>query len=186
MRVLQSLRRLLRRARPTHRVPRCLSMDVRSEQEVRNAAHELAAAARMEPTALESLIRELVALNTPALFLNVAQRGGPLRVVLKPWDGRTIRFRGRNYVVDAGAGTMGGVGAFTKTPPAHATSLYATSPDHPLHIVSIEHQGALVHTGEFPAYLTHLTLVMNGVVTARCERLLHERGTQVFWSDLVA
>jgi hypothetical protein len=186
MGVVTALRRLLRRARPKQRIARCLSMEVRSEQEVRSAAHELAANAGAVPAVFEALIRELVALNTPALFLNVVQRGGPLRVVLKPWDGRTVRFRGRNYMIDAGAGATEGVEAFTRTPLAHVTALYPTSPDHPLYVVSIEHQGSLVHTGEFPSYLTHLTLVMNGVVTVRCERLLHERGTQVFWSDLVA
>lgn len=182
MGVVKTVKQLLRRARPKHRLPRCLSMEVRSEDEVRKAAQELAAGARAEPAALEALIRELVALNTPALFLNVVQRGGPLRVVLKPWEGRTVRFRGRNYMVDAGAGATEGIqGSVTSV-----TSLYPNSPDHPLYVVSIEHQGTLVHTGEFPPYLTHLTLVMNGAVTARCERLLHERGTQVFWSDLVA
>ena len=186
MGVLNAVKRLFLRARPGHRVARCLSMEVRSEDEVRNAAHELAANTNVPPAVLEALIRELVALNTPALFLNVVQRGGPLRVVLKPWDGRTVRFRGRNYMVDAGAGATEGVEAFTRAPLAHVTSLYPTSPDHPLYVVSIEHQGSLVHTGEFPPYLTHLTLIMNGAVTARCERLLHERGTQVFWSDLVA
>jgi hypothetical protein len=96
-----------------------------------------------------------------------------------------VQFRGRNYVVDVGAGPANAVEEFERTPAAHVTSLYPASPDHLLYVVSIEHQGTLVHTGEFPAYLTHLTLLMNGVVTARCERLLHERGTQVFWSDLV-
>jgi hypothetical protein len=161
-------------------------MAVRSEHEVRTAAQELAGPAGVEPAALEVLLRELVALNTPALFLNIVQRGGPLRVVLKPWAGRTIRFRGRNYFVDAGAEAGEGIEAFTRTSYAHVTALYPTAPDHPLYVVSIEHQGALIHTGEFPSYLTHLTLVMNGFVSARCERLLHERGTQVFWSGLVA
>jgi hypothetical protein len=161
-------------------------MEVRSEDEVRQAAQTLAPAAHAEPAAFEALIRELVALNTPALFLNIVQRGGPLRVVLKPWDGRSVRFRGRNYMVDAGSGATDGVEALSRTPAVHTTALYPTSPDHPLYVVSIEHQGSLVHTGEFPSYLTHLTLVMNGVVTARCERLLHERGVQVFWSDMVA
>ena len=186
MGVVTTVRRLLRRARPKHRVPRCLSVEVRSEDEVRKAASELAGPAHVEPAALEALIRELVALNTPALFLNVVQRGGPVRVVLKPSEGRSVRFRGRNYVVDAGAGATEGVEALTRAPGAHATALYPTSPDHPLYVVSIEHQGSLVITGEFPSFITHLTIVMNGVVTARCERLLHERGVQVFWSDLVA
>jgi hypothetical protein len=184
MGVVTTVRRLLRRARPKHRVPRCLSVEVRSEDEVRKAAVELAAPAHVEPAALEALIRELVALNTPSLFLNVVQRGGPVRVVLKPSEGRSVRFRGRNYVVDAGAGATEGAAEFA--PGAQVNALYPTSPDHPLHVVSIEHQGSLVITGEFPSLITHLTLVMNGVVTARCERLLHERGVQVFWSDMVA
>jgi hypothetical protein len=186
MRVVNTVRRLLRRVRRKHRAPRCLSVEVRSEVEVRKIAHELASAAHTEPAAFEALIRELVALNTPALFLNIVQRGGPLRVVLQPWDGPSIRFRGRNYMVDAGAGAPEGSEAFTRAPGAQVTALYPASPDHPLYVVSIEHQGSLVHTGEFPSYITHLTLVMNGAVTARCERLLHERGVQVFWSDMVA
>jgi hypothetical protein len=183
MSVANTLRRLLGRTRRKHRAPRCVSVEVRSEAEVRKVAQELAGPAYLEPAALEALIRELVALNTPALFLNVVQRGGPLRVVLKPWDGHSVRFRGRNYMVDAGADAPEAV---TRPPGTQVTALFPTTPDHPLYVVSIEHQGSLVHTGEFPSHITYLTLVMNGVVTARCERLLQERGVQVFWSDMVA
>lgn len=145
-------------------------------------ACRIAPAADLEPAAVQALIRELVALNTPGLFLNVVQRDGPVRVVLKPWDGRTTRFRGAHFVIEAGAEATEGVEAFLRTPLSHVTALYPAAPDHPVYVVSIEHQGTLVYAGQFPAYLTHLTLLVNGRTIVRCRRLLHERGPQVFAS----
>ena len=183
--VARAVRRLVR-PRATRRVPRCVSFDVRSEVDVRNAARDLALASKAEPAAYEAFMRELAQLNTPALFLNVVQRMGPIRVVLDPWEGRSVRFRGASYFVDVGAEAPEGVEAFVRTPLAHVTTLYPTAPDHPLYVVSIENQGALVYTGQFPSYLTHITLAVNGVVIARSERLLYERGTKVYWSGMVA
>jgi hypothetical protein len=185
---LPSLDELLGRAKRVPAVvPRCMSREVRSEQEVRAAAYEVARSApQFTPGMLEVLIRELVEMNTPALLLNVVQRSGPVRVVLKPWEGRTVRFRGRNYYVDIGSESSEGIEAFTHAPFAHTTVLYPTAPDHPLYVISIEQQGAVEYAGHFPPYLTHVTVIANGLVTARAERLLHERGVRVWSSERVA
>lgn len=160
--------------------PCCRRHAVRSEADIRAAAAALAPAARMAAPAVQSLLRELVALNTPALYLGIVQRPGPVRVVLHPWGGRTLRFRGPTYLLDAGSEATEGVEAFVAPPFARATSLYATTPDHPVYAVAIEHQGVREVAGSVPAWLTHVTIVVNGRVVTQGERLLHERGPQIW------
>jgi hypothetical protein len=43
----------------------------------------------------------LVELNTPALLLNLVEPSGPVHVALRPWEGRSVRFRGRGYLLEA-------------------------------------------------------------------------------------
>jgi hypothetical protein len=176
--LLQQVQRRVRR--PQQRVSRCARHDVRSEYDIRTVAFQLGRRAGMEPAAVQSLLRELVELNTPALYLNVIQHTAGLRVMLQPWDGRSTRFRGDTYFVDAGAESVEGIEAFAHTPFAHVTTLYPTAPDHPVYAISIENQGDATIAGKVPAYLTHVTIVVNGRVITRCERLLHERGPQIW------
>jgi hypothetical protein len=176
--VIDSVRRVrFRHVGPALRaVPRCLSLQARSEDEVRTAAQRVSPRA---PVFAGALIRELVELNTPALFLNIVQPDAA-HVVLRPAALRTIRFRGRRFLLDAGADAPGGSEAFALAPLSHVTQLFPVTPDHPVYIMSIEHQGEAVFTGDVPAYITHVTIAVNGRVVARAERLLRERGPQVF------
>jgi len=178
--VKQVLRRVLRRVAPvrvTKEVPRCVSVEARSEQDVAIAVLRTGADA---PVLTGLLIRQLVELNTPALYLNIVQPDARVHVVLRPAKGRSIRFRGRRWFLDAGSEAPEGVEAFTSSPMAHVTQLYPVTPDHPVYVMSIEHQGDTVYTGDVPSYLTHVTIVVNGHVVARAERVLHERGPQVY------
>ena len=177
--VIDSVRRVrFRHADPALRtVPRCLSLQARSEDEVRTAAQRVSP---RTPVFAATLIRELVELNTPALFLNIVQPGVAVHVVLRPAALRTIRFRGRRFLLDAGAEAPGGTEAFALAPLSHVTQLFPVTPDHPVYIMSIEHQGDAVYTGDVPAYLTHVTIAVNGRIVAHAERLLRERGPQVF------
>jgi hypothetical protein len=161
-------------------VARCTRVDVRSEQDIRTAAGRVLPRAAADRIRMQSLLRELVALNTPALYLNVVQRAPRVHVVLRPWDGSSIRFRGGNYFVDAGSDSMEGSEAFVNAPFSHVTMLYPTAPDHPVYVISIENQGQAVITGDVPPYLTHVTIVVNGRVITQSERLLRERGPQIW------
>jgi hypothetical protein len=161
--------------------PRCLVREVRSESDVRAVAAQLWVGLRPSAAALSPLLlRDLVALNTPALFLNIVDEQLPLSVVLRPWDGRSIRMRGSSYLVEVGSEAPEGVEAFTSSQDAHVTALYPTAPDHPLYVISIEQQAQHVYGGAIPSYLTHITIVVNGSVITHCERLLHERGPHVW------
>jgi hypothetical protein len=178
----ESLRRFVRGAQalaPVRPAARCLSMEVRSEAQIRHAAQQLSAESRAEAVAYAWRLRELVALNTPALFLNLVATG-PVRVVLRPWEGRSVRFRGPGYFVDAGSAAPEGVEAFTEAPFSHVTALYPAVPDHPVYLISVEHQRGFVYTGDIPSWVTHVTIVVNGGTVAGEERLLHERGPQVW------
>lgn len=158
-------------------VPRCVSTQARSEGDIRVAAFRAAAD---RPVLGEALIRELVELNTPALFLNIVQPGVHVHVVLRPAPTRSIRFRGRRFFLDAGSAAPEGIEAFMHAPLAHVTELYPVTPDHPVFVMGIEHQGDTVYTGDVPSWLTHVTIMVNGRVVARGERLLRERGPQVW------
>jgi hypothetical protein len=154
-------------------------MEARSDAELMRAAHRLA------PTHhgagyYEHHLRKLVELNTPALLLNIVQPSGPVHVCISPWEGRSIRFRGRGYLVDAGSEAPEGMEAFTASPWSHVTALYPTVPDHPVYVMSIEHQKERAHAGAVPPYLTHVTILVNGLAIVAAERLLHERGAQVW------
>lgn len=176
--VIRQVVRTMRRTRVAKSEPRCMRMQARSEQEVRTAAIRLAGdgpAGHIEP-----LIRELVELNTPALFLNIVDPGVRVSVMLRPSALRSIRFRGRSWFLDAGSDAPEGIEAFMNAPFSHVTTLYPTAPDHPVYVMSIEHQGERVYTGDAPEWLTHVTIVVNGRVIARAERLLRERGMQVW------
>jgi hypothetical protein len=181
--IVRSIRRLVeyarvrRRARPA---PRCASYEVRSENDILTCAAQHAPPWEGVAAVLPSLLRDLVALNTPALFLNIIDGGAPVHVMLRPWPGRSVRFRGSSYLVEAGSEAPEGMEAFTGGPFSHVTALYPTVPDHPVYMVSIERQDARLYTGEIPSYLTHVTIMVNGRLVAHCERLLHERGPQVW------
>lgn len=180
--VKTALRRLLARIPGVASGPRarCLRLDVRAEHEVRAAARQLAHAGAADSSVFEPLLRELVSLNTPALFLNIVQPGARVRIMLSPWEGRSVRFRGQHFFVDAGSESVEGIEAFVNTPFSHVTALFPTTPDHPVYVISIEHQGPHVYLGEVPSYLTNVTIVANGRVVTRAERLLHERGLHVW------
>jgi hypothetical protein len=160
--------------------PRCAHFEVRSQAELRDAVAGLSAGQRTSPVVLSQALRELVALNTPALLLNIVQPKPRVRVSLRPWAGGSIRFRGRSYFIDAGSEATEGIEAFLATPFAHTTTLYPSAPDHPVHVISIEHPGEVFITGDVPPWLTHFTLLINEVVWARAEPVLHERGTQIW------
>ncbi|CAN5640672.1 hypothetical protein BH23GEM9_BH23GEM9_06620 [soil metagenome] len=163
-------------------VPRCTSLEVRSEDEIRTAALELSATmSASSPGAaavLPSLLRDLVSLNTPSLFLNIMDSRAPIRVVLRPWEQRTLRFRGTSFLVEAASEATEGIEAYTMAPFSHVTALYPTAPDHPVYVISLEHHDEGNYTGDIPQYLTHLSIMVNGSLVAHCERLLHERGPQ--------
>lgn len=178
-RAMQKLVLGARALKPPRPVPRCLSLQARSEHDVRSLAMKLAGGPVGADT-LQNLLRDLVALNTPALFLNIRHEVPRMNVMLRPWDGRSIRFRGPSFMVDAGSEAPEGVEAFAIAPFSHVTALYPTTPDHPVYVISIEYQDQSLITGEVPAYLTHVTILVNGVLLAHRERLLHERGPQVW------
>lgn len=183
----RALRRLVRQARAgvaAGAAPRCLSLQVRSEAEVRSAAGRLAAGAVLDAGTLQVLVRDLASLNSPALFLHVRSRQPRVRVLLEPWAGRSLRFRGSSFMVEAGSEAPEGVEAFASVPYAQVTALYPTAPDHPVFIVSIEHQAERLIRGSVPAYLTHVSILVNGSLLAHGERLLQERGPQA-WAEAV-
>lgn len=124
-----------------------------------------------DPSLRESLIRELVALDTPALFIDVAERPGT-RVVLRPWDRPGTRFVG-NYLVEAGSGATEGSEAFVTA--SHDVPVFVTAPDHPVHVIALHHLGRASHEGRVGADVTHVTIVINGHVVARSEKLSRER-----------
>lgn len=160
--------------------PRCVSVEVRTEGDILRAAGLLARGG--EPTILPSLIRDLVRLNTPALFLNIVDHRAPARVVLEPWEGRSIRFQGSAYLATASSEAPEGVEAFAAVPFSHVTALYPTAPDHPVYVMAIEWQGDDVYCGRVPPYLTHASIMVNGRLLTHGERLLRERGVRVWWA----
>lgn len=160
--------------------PRCLSLQARSEQELRFAASRLATGSALGSGTLQILLRELVELNSPALFLNIRQKRGPTHVVLEPWGGASTRFQGSSFLLEAGSAAPEGVEAFALAPFSHVTQLFPTAPDHPVYVMSIEHPAQHVITGLVPSYLTHVSILVNGSLVAHCERLLHERGPHIW------
>jgi hypothetical protein len=161
-------------------VARCTRIDVRSAHDIRTAAFRVVPDDAAARSLMQLLLRDLVALNTPALYLNVVQRAPRVHVMLRPWDGSSIRFRGDSYFVDAGSESVEGIEAFANVPFSHVTTLYPTAPDHPVYVISIENQGAATITGDVPPYLTHVTIIVNGRVVTQGERLLRERGPQIW------
>jgi hypothetical protein len=181
--MVDAIRRLavrVRTLRDPGNTPRCRHWTVRSEAEIHAVASQLTDGMDSAGPLLPSMLRDLVALNTPALFLNIIDSASPVHVVLQSWDGRGIRLRGRNYLLETGSQAPEGIEAFTTAPFSHTSMLYPTAPDHPLYVISIERQEERVYRGEIPSYLTHASIMVNGVLVARCERLLHERGAHVW------
>jgi hypothetical protein len=180
--VTSTLGRLVRGAAgllPGHAAARCHSMEARSEAEILGAARRLAPA-RVGSGYYEHHLRRLAELNTPALLLNIVEPSARVHVLLRPWEGRSVRFRGRGYFLDAGSEAPEGMEAFTTSPGSHVTVLYPTVPDHPVYVMSIEHQKERVYAGDVPQYLTHVTIMVNGIAIAVAASLLHERGPQVW------
>jgi hypothetical protein len=175
-RVLTRLR-VRQHRRPT---PRCVHYEVRSDAELRAAVRGLQHRSAAAPVVLAQAIRELAELNTPALLLHIREEVPRVHVMLRPWDRASMRFRGREYLVDVGSESVEGVEAFLATPHAHTTALYPSAPDHPVHVVSIEHHGEKTFLGDVPPWLTHVTIMVNGVVRAWAEPVLHERGLHVW------
>jgi hypothetical protein len=163
---------------PRSPVQRCVHREVRSVHDLRSAV--AAVAGPTSPVLLTSCLRELVEMNTPALLLNIVESSRPVNVVLRPRAGSSISFRGSSYLVRAGPAARAGCDAPPTTLPAHSMTLCRALPDHPVHLVSVEHHGEAVFTGDAPPWLTHFTLVVNGVVVTRAEPLVHERGPQVW------
>lgn len=181
--IVRAALRVLRRGRRQRTAAAaacCRSLTVRSDSDIRTAAFNMARPARQDASAAQELLRELVELNTPALYLNIVQTPRPARVVLVPWEGRTLRFRGRSYLVEAGSEAPEGIAAFVDVPSARVMTLYPTAPDHPVYAISIENQDEREIGGAIPAHITHVTILVNGRVIARGERLLRERGPQIW------
>ena len=125
-------------------------------------------------------LRELYDLATPALYLQVATGGQPCRIVLVPWDRRQVSFSGRGWHVLAGAEATAGTEAFILPKGLRVPMLYSHAPDHPLFAVSLEQPGEREIRGYFPQYVTHVTIVADGLEVVEACPLSHEHGARVF------
>lgn len=126
-----------------------------------------------------SRVNELLALRTPALYLQVTG-SGTTAVVLEPWERRKVSLCGNGWTLDAGEGAPTGSPAWVASDDARPYRLYETAPDHPVLAVAVR-VGVEGEVRCFvPEYLTHATIVVNGRVMAAAQRIDRDREAYVF------
>lgn len=166
--------RVLGSRRAHHRV-----ITVKQAVELGAASAQLSRLGRTSFRSTLRRMRDLYALATPAIYLQVRTMGEPCRIVLEPWDRPPISFSGRGWHLVAGAEATGRLDSFFL--PRHLQKRLFTSkaPDHALFAVAIAQPGQRNLHCHFPPSVTHVTIVADGEVVVDTCRLSRD-GARVF------
>ncbi len=182
MNVLTRIARRVILGRPPRRIARRRNADVRRIDEsadARRAAFAFARRGALLPSLATRFMHELLALRTPALYLQVIAPDDADGVVIEPWDQRKISLCGGGWTLDLGTPATNGVHAWALPSDARRFDVYETAPDHPVLAVSVDAGDQGLVRCFVPEYLTHVTVVLNHKVLAAALRIEHGRGTRV-------
>lgn len=168
----QTLRRVLRVPRLRQRSAQGYLSLVRTDVEAERAAVLLAHQGRRSNSLVRALLRDLLRLDTTALYVQVDGAPARAEVVVTRTSGHQVVATGQKFRVETETHEPAPNGAYRTAREYRRLGLYESPPAERILVVARIRAGVgTVHLVDVPAYVSHVTIVINDRILASAARI---------------